>query len=1019
MTSCGCSSAATTPRTSSAPSPASTARQHWIGHMWVVLVVMVICACDPTEHRQGTMRGAHRYWIGGSPLQRLCRLHTRSLSDAARGGHGGGRRVVLALPGTSRRRLVRDGFLRFDGPLLSPPLLDRLRAAVAAAQENDSGDRGGGCLHDWLASGEADDVRTKLHRHIEPLFTGRRTRARGGARPSHRAPCRPVATLVSAQYAKCPAGDQTLCGWHQDLVRSSCLTLVLSVDGDCAVQYRRGGHRLGRLPCDSQGELLLSSAPWQRLPVATVRLPPGHAAVHRALTPHRQCPSADADDILVLRYDVGRLRRRQLWRPSGEATTAAVRKKLLLMGGCGTPHDRWPPWEYPPLFPASTTPRVEPLERLAGWLRGHAVASAGDDDKDDDWCRRPEFHRLLERALGDKRDGLPYWQLDGLSISTVERVPMPAGVLATTSHVWRLAVTASQSFQDCAEALRVPLVLKMPRGERLDDCGPLFARELRYHSKTPRDAAPASPWTPVDGTQVLAWCGDSGVHKTDYLTVMVDWCQRTPQRSTLLAPLSSSLLLLDAGGRRDDAVTIAVVERLARFHRSGLPGGYVHEALAGDPLSVPHRSRRGGADVLLLLLPAAAKGATFPPPLPGTSADSGRRRRYHDEMLSEVARQLRGAAPDGGCASGWWPAFCQQAEHGAARLSRVVVHGDLVPQNILVLDPWPPAPMRLGSGGDTRNEHDRVRFIDWQTWHVGNGIADLCSVVADAAPHEYPRAWLSRVVHYYYHEVGGEAVGGTWPSFWRNFEQNLLVALLETHGALAAGGPEETPDWCLLYNRALSLTSLIQSLGGVDAVVRDFLHHGRARAAGVSHDVGRHSVCVVAGTFDRLHDGHRALLEVAAASALPRGELIVGLCVSACARKTQADAVESYAARLDALSQFLGSVERRPATVSIVPLRSLDDCAAENERHRTLEALIVDSRWRRGSGRPHGSLAIFTGNEASSLQTYATLSDVGLLQGLPAWEIVPVPLVLCPRTRQKLASRSLRDGAIAASGMMP
>ncbi|KAL0222072.1 hypothetical protein RCL1_001926 [Eukaryota sp. TZLM3-RCL] len=80
------------------------------------------------------------------------------------------------------------------------------------------------------------------------------------------------------------------------------------------------------------------------------------------------------------------------------------------------------------------------------------------------------------------------------------------------------------------------------------------------------------------------------------------------------------------------------------------------------------------------------------------------------------------------------------------------------------------------------------------------------------------------------------------------------------------------------------------------------------------------SPCVlVGGTFDRLHNGHRLLLESAAMAC--SGKLIVGITEdSMCQNKSNSELIQSFSQRYSAVQSFLTDVAPRVLILEIVPL---------------------------------------------------------------------------------------------------
>lgn len=140
------------------------------------------------------------------------------------------------------------------------------------------------------------------------------------------------------------------------------------------------------------------------------------------------------------------------------------------------------------------------------------------------------------------------------------------------------------------------------------------------------------------------------------------------------------------------------------------------------------------------------------------------------------------------------------------------------------------------------------------------------------------------------------------------------------------------------------------------------------------------------GTFDLLHDGHKALLE--AAFALRPEKVLIGLTTDRFARETRAE-LHPYASRERNLARYLRSIGRRGFVIE-----PIDDAFGPADDLPDLDVLVVSAE------RAHVGEAL---NEARAER------------GLRPLEIRPVPMVLA-QDGIPIQSRRIRSGAIDAHG---
>ncbi len=140
------------------------------------------------------------------------------------------------------------------------------------------------------------------------------------------------------------------------------------------------------------------------------------------------------------------------------------------------------------------------------------------------------------------------------------------------------------------------------------------------------------------------------------------------------------------------------------------------------------------------------------------------------------------------------------------------------------------------------------------------------------------------------------------------------------------------------------------------------------------------------GTFDLLHDGHRALLE--AAFGLRPAAVLIGLTTDRFARETREE-VNPYGVRERNLSRYLRSKGWRGFTI-----QPIDDAFGPADERPDLDVLVVSAE------RAHVGQAL---NEARAGN------------GLPPLDVRPVPMVLA-QDGLPIQARRIRAGAIDAHG---
>jgi len=144
---------------------------------------------------------------------------------------------------------------------------------------------------------------------------------------------------------------------------------------------------------------------------------------------------------------------------------------------------------------------------------------------------------------------------------------------------------------------------------------------------------------------------------------------------------------------------------------------------------------------------------------------------------------------------------------------------------------------------------------------------------------------------------------------------------------------------------------------------------------------------VVGGTFDILHDGHRALL--GAAFALKSKEVLIGMTTDRFARETR-DRVNPYDRRERALRRFLRARRWGPARIE-----PIDDAYGPADDLADLDVLVVSAE-REGVAK--------------------ALNAVRVSKGLHPLEVRTVPMVLA-QDGLPIASRRIRAGIIDRRGV--
>ncbi len=140
------------------------------------------------------------------------------------------------------------------------------------------------------------------------------------------------------------------------------------------------------------------------------------------------------------------------------------------------------------------------------------------------------------------------------------------------------------------------------------------------------------------------------------------------------------------------------------------------------------------------------------------------------------------------------------------------------------------------------------------------------------------------------------------------------------------------------------------------------------------------------GTFDVLHDGHKALLD--AAFALRPGAVLIGLTTDRFARETRAE-VHPFAVRERGLARYLRSHGRRGFAIE-----PIDDAFGPADEQPDLDVLVVSAE------RAHVGKA---------------LNEARVQKGLRPLDIHPVPMVLA-QDGLPVQSRRIRAGTIDAHG---
>ncbi len=140
------------------------------------------------------------------------------------------------------------------------------------------------------------------------------------------------------------------------------------------------------------------------------------------------------------------------------------------------------------------------------------------------------------------------------------------------------------------------------------------------------------------------------------------------------------------------------------------------------------------------------------------------------------------------------------------------------------------------------------------------------------------------------------------------------------------------------------------------------------------------------GTFDVLHDGHKALLE--AAFALRPEKVLIGLTTDRFARESRAE-VHPYAVRERNLGRYLRAHGKRAFVIE-----PIDDAFGPADDLAELDVLVVS---------------------AERAQVGRALNDARAEKGLPPLEIRAVPMVFA-QDGLPIQSRRIRTGAIDAHG---